>query len=266
MSRALARALEVAGPPALLLVLVVVAWDRAVAWLGIQPFLLPAPGRVLEAGLAIGPRLAAAAGLTAAAATTGFAASLGLGTLGACVFSQSRAIQRSVYPYAVFLQTVPIVGIAPLIVFWFGFGFTSVAIVAGILGLFPILTNVTTGLTNLDRGLLELFEMCGASRAQTLVKLRLPSAVPYLVAGARTSAGLSVVGAIVGEMFAGAGMQAVGLGTLIHEYAGQLKTAELFAAILASTLLGLALFALVDLAGGVAMASWHGDRRMDLTR
>jgi NitT/TauT family transport system permease protein len=173
-------------------------------------------------------------------------------------------VQRSLYPYAIFLQTVPIVGIAPLVVVWFGFGFQSVVVVALIISLFPIITNVSAGLTTIDRSLLELFEMHGASRWQTLTKLRFPSAVPFLVTGARTSAGLSVVGALVGEMFAGAGLNAVGLGSMIQQLNGQLDTPYLFAAILASTLLGLLIFGAVDLVGSWALGRWHGEKRREL--
>ncbi len=155
--------------------------------------------------------------MTAAAALLGLAASLVVGMLVAVAFSQSAIVRRSVYPYAIFLQTVPSVALAPLVIVWFGLGFRSVVIVAFIISLFPIITNATTGLLDLDHNLLELFTMASASRSQVLLKLRLPNSIPYLIAGAKISCGLSVIGApIVGEFMAGIGDGSFGLGYLIY--------------------------------------------------
>jgi NitT/TauT family transport system permease protein len=122
--------------------------------------------------------------------------------------------------------------------------------------LFPIITNGTEGLTALDRNAVELFEVNNASRLQKLLKLRLPNSVPYFITGAKTSSGLSVIGGIVGEFFAGYGTEKFGLGYLIFQTSGQLKTADLFAAIIASTLLGLAIFGLVGLVGNLLLSRW----------
>ena len=173
------------------------------------------------------------------------------------VFSQSRIIERGIYPYAIFLQTVPIVAIAPLVVTWFGNGFTSVVVVSFALSLFPIITNATAGLTTVDANLLELFEVHNASRRQVLFKLRLPNAVPNLVTGAKIACGLSVIGAIVGEMFAGYGAESYGLGYLITYTTGRLETAYAFAAVLCSTLLSIAIFAAVNLIGATILVRWH---------
>jgi NitT/TauT family transport system permease protein len=151
------------------------------------------------------------------------------------------------------------VAIAPLIVAWFGYGFQSVVVVAFIISIFPVITNVTAGLTNIDANLLELFELAGASRWQVLVKLRLPSSVPHLVTGARISAGLSVVGAIVGEIFAGAGADRSGLGYLIQQTSGHLRTDELFAAVLTSAALGMVIFGSVSATGRLVMKWWSGE-------
>ena len=118
--------------------------------------------------------LATAVGLTAAGALCGFGLSLLLGVSLGLLFSQSRIIQRSMYPYAIFLQTVPIVAIAPVLIMWFGYGFSGVVAVAVILSLFPIITGATAGLTTVDPNLLELFDIDSALRWQALVKLRLP--------------------------------------------------------------------------------------------
>jgi NitT/TauT family transport system permease protein len=248
-----------AAPPIALFIVVVTTWHVAVVTLGIRRIVLPLPIQVFQAGWERRDMLVSTAAMTGAAAAAGFLLSLIAGFAVACLFSQSRVIERSIYPYAIFLQTVPIVAIAPLIVGWFDFGFQSVVVVAFIISIFPVITNATAGLTAIDANLLELFELAGASRWQLLVKLRLPSSVPHVVTGARISAGLSVVGAIVGEMFAGAGAQRPGLGYVIQQTTGFQKTAELFAAVLTSALLGMLIFGAVSAAGAVIMKWWRGD-------
>jgi NitT/TauT family transport system permease protein len=175
----------------------------------------------------------------------------------AFLFSQSVLIQRAAYPYAIFLQTVPIVAIAPLIILWFGHGFAGIAVTAFIVSLFPIITNGTAGLTALDPNAVELFEVNNATRMQLLLKLRLPNSVPFFVTGAKIASGLSVIGGIVGEFFAGYGSGKFGLGYLIFQASAQLKTAMLFSAIIASTVLGLAAFGGVAVLGSVLSARWR---------
>jgi NitT/TauT family transport system permease protein len=240
-----------------LFLLLLLLWEAAVDLFGIKSYLIPSPAKVGRAIAQNGPELGGAMLLTAGAAVCGLALSLLTGALISFAFSQSRIIQRSFYPYAIFLQTVPIVAIAPLIILWFGSGFLSVVIVAFILSLFPIITNGTAGLTTVDRDLIDLFEVNNASRAEVLIKLRLPNSVPYFVTGVKTSSGLSVIGAIVGEFFAGYGTDRFGLGYLIVFTAGQLKTAYLFAAILASALLGLVIFGAASLVGNWIVSRWQ---------
>ena len=262
----MSRFLRTIAPPATLLVLVIAAWHFAVVGWDIKPFLVPRPASVLRATNENAKELLTAAGLTASAALCGFACSLVVGTLIACVFSQSGVIRRSCYPYAIFLQTVPIIAIAPLIVVWFGAGFRSVVLVSFIISLFPIITNGTTGLLAIDPDLLDLFRLYRASRWQVLWKLRLPHSAPFLVAGARTSSGLAVVGAIVGEFFAGYQADKPGLGYLIYQGVGFSKTDKQFAAVIAATLLGLAIFGLSTLVGTTILSRWSepdGERQRD---
>ncbi len=254
-------ALAAVLPPLLVALAFVGLWQLACVALALPAYLVPTPAQVAGAAYEHAGPLARGAGLTALAALLGFGASLTLGGLVAILFSQSRTAARSLYPYAIFLQTVPVVAIAPLIVVWFGSGLQSVVLTAAILSVFPIITNGTTGLTRIDPSLLELFALAGASRWQVLLKLRLPGSVPYFVAGAKISSGLAVIGAIVGEFFAGFSAGELGLGTLILEASGRLRTAELFAAILASTLLGLGLFGAVTLAGDRVLRRWRGRER-----
>jgi NitT/TauT family transport system permease protein len=255
--KVLVRGVAFAGPPAAFLLLVLIVWDRLVVGLHVGRYLLPRPIEVWEAAVEHAAALMRATVLTGGAALCGLGLSIALGSLAAFAFSQSRLLRRSMYPYAIFLQTVPIVGIAPVVISWFGTGFASIVVVSAVIGLFPVITNVTTGLLVVDRTLAELFAVHNATRGQTLLKLRLPGAVPYLVAGAKTSCGLAVIGAIVGEMFAGYGAAAPGLGALIAQTHGRLETPYLFAAILASTLLGVLFFGTASLAAGTILARWH---------
>lgn len=249
------RVLQNVLPPLGVLALVVLAWHWAVVAWDIKTYLVPKPGRVLAEAAASSRQLLTALGLTAGAALGGFASSLLAGMLIACVFSQSGMIRRSCYPYAIFLQTVPIVAIAPLIVIWFGNGFHSVVLVSFIISLFPIITNGTTGLLAIDPDLLDLFRLYRATRWQVLWKLRLPHSVPYLVTGARTSSGLAVVGAIVGEFFAGASVEQPGLGSVIQQ-AREFNNPKLFAAVIFSTLLGIAIFGLTTFIGSTVLRQW----------
>lgn len=244
-------------PPLAFFALVLVIWHALTRLLDIPAFLLPSPlvvGKELFTRL---PDYLSASLLTAAAAAVGFVSSLVVGCLVAFTFSQSALIRRCCYPYAIFLQTVPIVAVAPLIIIWFGTGFRSVVLVSFIVSLFPIISNATTGLTTLDRDLQDLFRIYRASRLALLFKLRLPAAVPYILAGARTASGLSVIGAIVGEFFAGYGATAHGLGYLIIVTSAQLKTGQLFAAIFCATVLGLLIFTSVNLTGAAILRRWY---------
>jgi NitT/TauT family transport system permease protein len=259
MKRSLRWLIEFAAPPLALFVVVIAVWHLAVVTLGIKRYVVPLPLEVLRAGWERRGAFFSAATMTGEAAAAGFFLSLVAGFVTACLFSQSRVVERSIYPYAIFLQTVPIVAIAPLIVAWFGYGFQSVVVVAFIISIFPVITNATAGLTAIDANLLELFELAGASRWQLLVKLRLPSSVPHVVTGARISAGLSVVGAIVGEIFAGAGAQRPGLGYLIQQTTGFQKTADLFAAVIVSAVLGMVIFGTVSGAGAAVTKWWRGE-------
>jgi NitT/TauT family transport system permease protein len=244
-------------PPLALFLIVLAVWHAATVAFSIEKYLLPQPGQVFLAGWHVRAKLFAAAWVTGKASACGFFASFVFGLALACALSQSPLARRSIYPYAIFLQTVPIIAIAPLVVIWCDYGFRSVVVVAFIISLFPIVTSATAGLTSIDRNLFELFELAGASRWQLLWKLRLPSSVPHLVAGAKTSSGLAVVGAIVGEIFAGMAMDQPGLGNLISQSSNNLAMDFMFAAVLSSTCLGIAIFGTVSLIGALLLARWQ---------
>jgi NitT/TauT family transport system permease protein len=253
----MSRLLKAVLPPLLLLACVLAAWQIVLLVSDIPAYLLPSPAEVWSVSFQRSSQLGAATGITAVGAISGFLASIVLGSAIALIFSQSRVIRSSCYPYAIFLQTVPIVAIAPLIVTWLGTGTHSVVVIACIISLFPVITNVTTGLISIDPGLQDLFRLHRASRLQVLLKLQIPNALPYLVTGARISSGLAVVGAIVGEFFVGYGTQDHGLGYIILYAGPQLKTDQLFAATIASALLGVALFAITSLVGRAMLGRWY---------
>ena len=245
--------------PAILFIVLVALWALAVRVFDVKAYILPSPSDVLDVFVTESQTLKSATLATAAAAGLGFLISVIAGVSIAILFSQSALIRMSCYPYAIFLQTMPIVAVAPLIVLWFGFGFQSVTTVVVIISLFPIITNATTGMTSLEQGYVELFELYNASRWQLLFNLRLPNAVPHIVTGARISSGLAVVGAIVGEFFAGASDRLKGLGYYVQSTGLLLKTDMLFACIFLSAALGVVLFLLVSLISRGVLRKWTFD-------
>jgi NitT/TauT family transport system permease protein len=196
-------------------------------------------------------------GVTAGVAFSALGLSIAVGFLVAITFSFSRWMRITLYPYVIFLQTVPIVAIAPLLITWFGYGIQTIILVATIISFFPIVSNVTAGLLSVDIGLIELFRLNAASRWQTLWKLQIPFAVRSLILGARISAGLAVIGAIVGEFFVGeTSTSATGLGTLIASWQRVSKTDAMIAAIISSTLLGLLVLGSVNLLSRWLLKRW----------
>lgn len=220
-------------------------------------YLLPGPGEVAAAVLENAGTLAVATLITLKEATLGYIAAIVCGVALAALMSQSRLLERSLYPYAVLLQTVPVVAVAPLIVLWFGYNELSVVVISFIMALFPIINNTLLGLRSTSRTLVELFELHNKSRITAFRKLRLPSALPNIFAGLRISAGLSVIGAIVGEFIIGSGNAQGGLGVQIVFAQGRMYTGLLFAEVIAATLLGFLFFLIVTLVGNRLLKHWH---------
>lgn len=243
----LARAAVESLPALAVFVFVVAGWQFAVDQWRIPPYLLPAPRQVALACWEKRVALFHAFAVTARAAVAGLALAAVFGTLLAIIFSQSRVIRTAIYPYVLFLQTVPIVAVAPLLVTWSGYGERTVILVAAIIALFPILSNVTAGLLALDANHRDLFRLYRAGRWPTLLRLRLPTAMGHLALGLRISCGLAVIGAIVGEFFVGRGGDSPGLGAVMDRWLAMGKTDALMAAVLLSSLLGLLMFTVVGL-------------------
>jgi NitT/TauT family transport system permease protein len=250
MVRPTTRAPSLVAPPLATFVLIVAAWELSVRALDVPRFLVPPPSAVLAALIADVGMLAGSTMTTARGALFGFFLSAVIGTGSGLVLSLSKTLERSLYPYALFLQTVPIVAVAPLLVLWFGPGLRAVAVSAFIVSVFPVIANTLSGLRGVDPRLKDLFRLHGASRFDTLFKLELPFALPSMATGLRVASGLAVIGAIVGEFVAGFAEGRAGLGITVLAAYRQLRTDLLFAAVLLASLLGLALFAAVNVVSG----------------
>ncbi|TWT83766.1 putative aliphatic sulfonates transport permease protein SsuC [Planctomycetes bacterium CA13] len=245
-------AASVIGVAALGLVL----WQWAIYFFHLPPILLPSPWQVLQAAIQERHPLFEGTLATGIAAVVGLATAVGIGCILAIAFSQSNLIRKAVFPYVIFLQTVPVVAIAPLLITWSGYTFRTIVLVTVIICLFPIVNSVTEGLMSAQKDLNDLFRLYGAGRAKRLAWLQMPTAIPFLVIGMKTSSGLAVIGAIVAEFFVGNGSNYNGLGTLMTGWQAYQRTDALIAAIFASTLLGLLLFGLVSLLSITVFGRW----------
>ncbi|MDY7226779.1 ABC transporter permease [Hyalangium rubrum] len=249
--------LRAAVPPLVALVLLLALWEGSVRVLEVPAWLLPPPSAIGVAGAKEASSILGAAVTTGRSALVGFGLSVGVGVLVAILLASSRMLERALYPYTLFLQTVPIVAIAPLLVLWFGPGPRAVAVSSFIVSVFPVIANTLTGLRSVEPALRDMFRLYGARRLATLWKLELPASLPHLVTGLRIASGLSVIGAIVGEFVAGFSEGAAGLGILVMSAYRQLRTDLLFAAVLAASGLGLVLFGAVSLTGARLLRRWH---------
>ncbi|ABF88847.1 ABC transporter, permease protein [Myxococcus xanthus DK 1622] len=250
-------ALRAAVPPLVALVVLLTLWEGTVRLLEVPRWLVPPPSAIGAAGAQEASSLLGAAVTTGRSALVGFGLSAVLGVLVAVLLASSRMVERALYPYTLFLQTVPIVAIAPLLVLWFGPGPRAVAVSSFIVSLFPVIANTLTGLRSVEPSLRDMFRLYGARRLATLWKLELPAAMPHLFTGLRIASGLAVIGAIVGEFVAGFSEGTAGLGILVLAAYRQLRTDLLFAAVLAASGLGLVLFGVVSLTGARLLRRWH---------
>ncbi len=256
-----ARLITLANALAVFVALLAI-WQIILWIFHVPPYMLPSPWAVARAVGARFSSLVAATTITAAEAGGGLLASVAVGVIIALVFAQSRWVRRMLYPYTILLQTVPIVAIAPLILMWVGAGMPAVTLIAFIISLAPVIANTTQGLISVEENLVHLFLMHNASSDQLLFKLRLPHAVPSLFVGIRIASGISVIGAITGELYAGSSRVGQGgLGYSILYASSQLQTDYLFALVLAATVLGFAFFFLVMFMEWYFLHRWHESAR-----
>jgi NitT/TauT family transport system permease protein len=243
--------------PVVLGVLILAVWEGLVSLLAVPSYILPGPVQIGETLVADWGLLAPSLWVTLAITLEALAAAVMIGGLLAVLFSLSRWVELSLFPYAIVLQVTPIVAIAPLIIIWANDVDLSLLICAWLVAFFPILSNTILGLRSVDRNLLSLFELYGASRWRTLVHLRLPAALPYFLGGLRISGGLALIGAVVAEFVAGTGGSASGLAWRILEAGYQLKVPRMFAALALISAAGIAIFLALTLLSHLLLRRWH---------
>ncbi len=243
--------------PVLVGLVLIGAWQALVVGMELPPYLVPSPALMMKTLFTDWATLGMALLVTLKITVLSFVVATVVGVLISFVFVQSRLIETALFPYAVLLQVTPIVAVAPLIIIWVKDPTASLVICATLVALFPIISNTTLGLRSIDPDLQAYFKMNRASRLQTLVRLRIPSALPYFFGGLRISSGLALIGAVVAEFVAGTGGAATGLAYQILMAGYQLNIPRMFAALLLISLTGVALFALMAWATKAALGSWH---------
>jgi NitT/TauT family transport system permease protein len=226
-----------------------------------QQFMLPPPHRVVEVGFLTWSNfvpLVQALGITAQVTFTGLAISIAAGVAAAVAMSQAKWVENALYPWAVVLQTVPILALTPFLSFFFGFALTPRVIVTVIIAFFPIVSNTLFGLQSADAGMHDLFALHKAGRWTKLRKLQFPAALPAIFTGLRTSAGLAVIGAIVGELFFKQGQ--AGLGTNMTVDISLTEGEQLWASVLTASGLGIAVFVFFGWLSRRVVGRWYQPR------
>jgi NitT/TauT family transport system permease protein len=244
------------GLPIMMLAIAVLVWHLVVQIFTLPPYVLPGPGLVATTLIADGNLLWNSLLVTLLTTFEGFllAAVGGIGL--AILFNQSRLVEYSFYPYAVILQVTPIVAIAPLLLIYLPQPL-AVLVCAWIVAFFPVLANTTLGLSSVDHNLLALFDLYKASRWQVLWNLKLPSALPQILAGLRIAGGLSLIGAVVAEIAAGSAGAGSGLAYRIAESGYRLNIPRMFAALILLSLAGVAIFYALSAMSYLVLRRWH---------
>ncbi|MET2826249.1 ABC transporter permease [Mesorhizobium shangrilense] len=243
--------------PLAIMILAIWLWDRICVWNDIPKYILPRPGVVLQtlhddAGLLFSSLLVTLR-ITFLSLALAVIGGVGLSVL----FAQSKWVEMSFFPFAIVLQVTPIVAIFPLINIYVGNQTTKLLLCAWIVAFFPILSNTTLGLNSVDRNLLDMFKLNGATRWQQLRYLRLPAAMPYFLGGLKIAGGLSLIGAVVAEFVAGAQGQSSGLASRIIEAGYRLNAPRLFAALILISLTGILIFLVLSLISHFILRRWH---------
>ncbi len=242
--------------PFFALTLGLVAWEAVVRYYGVPPYILPAPSLVILTLLKDWSTLSGSLVVTLSTTFEALAAAVVGGVAVAIIFAQWRWVERAFFPFAVAMQVTPIVAIAPLLLIYLNSS-TAVLVVAFLVAFFPILANTTLGLSSADRNLTDLFHLYRASRWQQLIWLRLPSALPYFLAGLRIGGGLALIGAIVAEIAAGSAGQGAGLAYRIVESGFRLNIPRMFAALLLISASGITIYLLLSALSYLLLRRWH---------
>ncbi|WP_082803718.1 ABC transporter permease [Anabaena sp. 4-3] len=244
--------------PLLVGILAIFLWDVFVRVTQLPPYILPSPLLVFQTLIADWNQLFPSLLITLQITITALIAAVISGLFTAILFTQSKWIERSLFPYAVILQTTPIVAIAPLIILWLKNNtFAALVVCAWIVAFFPIVSNTTLGLKSVDRNLLNLFQLYKASPWQTLIYLRLPSAMPYFLGGLKISGGLALIGAVVAEFVAGTGGAKSGIAYQILISSYNLQIPRMFAALSLTTGLGVLIFIGLSSLSEFILRKWH---------
>ncbi len=239
-------------------IFVLLVWEIGVRITNTPPYLLPTPSLITKTLVKDFPILFPALLVTIKITVVAFLTATLSGLSLAILMAQSKWIEKSLYPYAIVLQTVPITAIAPLIVIWFKNNtFGALVLCAWIVALFPVISNTTFGLNSLDPNLKDLFRLYKASPWQTMLQLRLPSALPYFLSGLRISGGLALIGAVVAEFVAGTGGSNSGIAYQILIASYNLQIPRMFAALVMIALLGIAIFAVLSKLSDFLLGEWH---------
>jgi NitT/TauT family transport system permease protein len=224
-----------------------------------QRFLLPPPHEVYGGAFTnpqlMGPMMEAL-GRSFAVALVGLVIAVVLGVSYAVVMSQWSWAEKVLYPYAVILQTIPILALVPLIGIWLGYAFPARVAVCVIIALFPMIANTLFGLQSASAAAHDLFTLNKATRWQRLTKLQFPAAVPSIFTGLRNAAGLSVIGAIVGDYFFQQG--APGIGGLLRVYTQRLQMEALLTAVTLTALFGVVIFTIFAVLDRAVVGRWYG--------
>lgn len=238
-------------------ILTLAGWEAIVRIKGIPHYILPGPLLIAQTLVTDWETLSQSLWITLRITFAALIAAVSVGVSLAVLFSQSKWLEKSFFPYAVVLQVTPIVAIAPLIIIWVGDINLSLLICAWIVAFFPILSNTILGLNSADHNLVNLFQLYRASRWQTMRYLRLPAALPYFLGGLKISGGLSLIGAVVAEFVAGTGGNASGLAYRILESGYQLRIPRMFAALIMISMSGIAIFMITSAISYFALRRWH---------
>jgi NitT/TauT family transport system permease protein len=242
--------------PAVILVLVIVLWSAVVRLNAIPPYVLPGPGLVARTLVADWEILSRSLMVTLSTTLQGLLLAV-IGGIGlAVMFNLSRLIEYSFYPYAVILQVTPVVAVAPLLLIYLPQQ-AAVLACAWIVAFFPVLANTTLGLNSVDHNLADLYRLYGASRSQTLFRLKLPSALPFILAGIRIAGGLSLIGAVVAEIAAGSAGAGSGLAYRIAESGYRLNIPRMFAALILLSITGIVIFFALSALSHLLLRRWH---------
>ena len=244
--------------PILVGVIFFTTWELTVTIMATPPYILPSPSLIARTLVTDWHTLFPALLITLQMTLIAFITAIISGVAIAILFTQSKWIERSFYPYAVILQTTPLIAIAPLIIIWFKDNtFGALVLCAWIVAFFPIVANTTLGLNSVDQNLVNLFKLYKANRWQTLINLSIPSALPYFLGGLKISGGLALIGAIAAEFVSGTGGAKSGLAYQMLMASYNLQIPKMFAALFLISLTGVTIFTVLNYVSYLLLKNWH---------